>query len=77
MTTNTKKPSKTIGERIYDCRYALDMTQGDLAAVIGSHTGTISLWETDRIVPTLAKIEALAKALGVHPAYLAGWQKTK
>lgn len=63
-----------IGQRIRQQRHALDMTQEELGKKIGVTKATINKYETG-IVHTLPrpKIEALASALQITPAYLMGW----
>lgn len=63
----------TVGQRIKDLRtrkgrtLGRRYTQGDLAAAVGVHKGTVAAWETDRQVPEGENLERLAAALGVTP----------
>lgn len=53
------------GDRLKQLRKAAGLTQAELAEKVGSHTITVSRWETDEREPTWTNIAALAKALGV------------
>lgn len=65
-----------IGYRIRQQRHALDITQEELGRRVGVTKATINKYETG-IVHTLPRprIEALAKALEISPAYLMGWDE--
>lgn len=65
----------TIGQRIKAKRLEKGYTQGQLATMIGSTTATINKYETGAItnIP-YEKFVNLAKAVGVTPAYLMGWE---
>lgn len=67
-----------IGERIKRRREELGMTQDELARAAGYKSrSSINKIEIDgRGIPQ-PKIEALAKALKVTPAYLMGWEETE
>jgi len=64
-----------IGERIKRNRLQKSYTLDSLAQKIGTSKQTIHRYETGIIsnIPS-DKIEALAKALDVTPAYLMGWE---
>lgn len=64
----------SIGQRIKECRELLKMTQESLANKIGTTKQTIYKYENDIItnIPPY-KVELLAKALAISPAYLMGW----
>lgn len=64
----------SIGQRIKECRELLKMTQESLANKIGTTKQTIYKYENDIItnIPS-DKIELIAKALAISPAYLMGW----
>lgn len=47
-----------------------DMSQQDLADLVGVRSTTVSRWEQGQMVPTLDHQLALAKAFGVPPAVL-------
>lgn len=65
-----------IGNKIYALRKANNMTQEELGKKVGVTKATINKYETGVVLnlrrPT---IEALAKAFGVSPAYLMGWDE--
>lgn len=67
--------SETVGERIKRRRKELDLSVDDLADKLGKNRATIYRYESDEIenLP-LNILEPLAKALGVTPAYLMGWE---
>lgn len=64
----------SIGQRIKECRELSKMTQESLANKIGTTKQTIYKYENDIItnIPP-DKVELLAKALAISPAYLMGW----
>lgn len=67
-----------IGERIKSCRIALDLTLTDLAKKIGVSASTVRKWEIGYIKDMRSdKIQKVAEALEVTPAYLMGWEKCK
>lgn len=66
----------TIGDRIKKSREENKMTQEELAKYINSTKQTIYKYENNIItnIPS-DKVESIAKALGVSPSYLMGWEK--
>lgn len=48
-------------------RLALDLSQEDLAKLMGVKVQTISKWETGRGIPEAGSYKKLAEALGVTP----------
>lgn len=60
----------TLGNRIRNARAAQDLTQLQLARVIGVKHNTISNWEKNKSRPDPTGIEALCKALKVTPNHL-------
>lgn len=66
-----------IGNRIYELRMRLDMTQDQVAREIGTTKQTIYKYENGVVtnIP-LDKIEQLSKLFCVSPAYLTGWSDT-
>ena len=66
----------TIGERIKNAREDKGITLEDLAKTVGLNRSTLSRYETGTIagIPS-DRIEAIADALGVTPAYLMGWDE--
>lgn len=65
----------TIGERIKKRRQELGLTVDELADLLGKNRATIYRYESNDIekLPTTV-LEPLAKALGVTPGYLMGWE---
>lgn len=64
----------TIGERIRFVRKQRKMTQMELAhACHIKERVMISHYETGRSIPSMGRIEEMAKALDVSPAWLCGW----
>lgn len=52
-----------------------DRTQAAVAALVGlSSRQALQAYEYGRVVPTIDLCERLAAALGVAPAWLAGWE---
>lgn len=63
----------TIGERIKVCRKERNLTQGQLAELIGVSTQAVSKWETDTGMPDISQIIPLAKVLEVSTDKLLGY----
>jgi len=55
---------------VRDLRLEQDMSQQELALAVGVHATVISRVENGRGSPSLATIEALAKAFGIQPSEL-------
>lgn len=70
--------AKTKGERIRDAREARKMSQEELGRACKTTKQTIYKYESGLVtnIP-LDKLEAIADALGVSSAYLAGWDNTE
>lgn len=66
----------TIGDRIKARRLELDMSQDELAKLVGYKSrSSINKIESDgRLLPQ-RKIMEIAKALGTTPAYIMGWEE--
>lgn len=66
----------SIGTRIRDRRKELGMSADTLADKIGKNRATIFRYETGDIenLP-IDTLEPIAKALGVKPSYLMGWDE--
>lgn len=65
-----------IGKRIRKRREELGMSQEELARAIGYKSrSSINKMEVDGRGLPQTKIVALARALGVTPAYLMGWEE--
>lgn len=66
--------NSTIANRVLLCRRDLKWDQDDLARLANVSRAYVSDLERGKTTnPTMDVIEALAKALGVRPEYLAGW----
>lgn len=64
-----------LGDRIKTERERLGLTQEELAHKIGyASRSSVQKIETCRTLP-MNKIVAVAKALGVSPSYLVGWEE--
>lgn len=59
-----------IGRRVREERKARKLSQQELADAIGTDTGHISRIENGKTQPSIAKIKAIADALGVSLAAL-------
>lgn len=55
----------TLGENILKARENQNLSQKELANIVGVSTGTIALWESDEISPSLSEIATLSKALHI------------
>lgn len=63
--TITLQVSETIGPRIREARHLAGMTQKQLAALVHVETIQVSRWERGDSVPSVARLERIAEALGV------------
>lgn len=66
--------NEKLGRRVADLRQAAGMTQADLAERVSVATETISRLERGAVVPSLARLEQIAGALGVEFAELFRFQ---
>lgn len=64
----------SIGQRIWDRRKALRLSQGQLAEMVDADSNTISRWERDVIGIRTKNLIKLAKALDCSVNYLLGGQ---
>lgn len=62
----------TFGEKIKTARKSKEMTQRQLADLIGAKHNSVSDWENDKNKPDPDTIELLCGVLGVEPNYLFG-----
>jgi transcriptional regulator with XRE-family HTH domain len=60
----------TLGEKIKDARVKASLTQEELAAKIMVSRQAISKWESDKGIPDIENLKAIAKLLGVSVDYL-------
>lgn len=61
----------SFGARIAAARAAMEMTQSALAKTVGVSRAAVAQWEGETTVPTLDKVEVIARALGKSPCFLA------
>ncbi len=64
-----------MGRRIRQARERLDMTQDELAALIGRSRDTISHYETGNRAIVVTELPALAQALRVPIEYFFGYEE--
>ncbi|MNB71345.1 HTH-type transcriptional regulator Xre [compost metagenome] len=62
----------TLGTRIAELRKKRNMTQGDLAVIVGKSTSTVAMWETGKRDPDSSMISKLADTFGTSTDYLLG-----
>lgn len=68
----------TIGEKIKASRESAGLTQEELASMCETTKQTIYKYEIGKVVNIpLDRLEKMANAIGVSPAYLTGWEKDK
>ena len=60
------------GERIRELRKERNMSQKQLAKVLGVDFRTVSFWETERYEPNISQIIKLCKLFEVESDYLLG-----
>lgn len=65
----------SIGERIMELRKEKDLSQGQLADMIGVSRQAVSKWENDSASPDTMKLIRLADALDTEIEYLATGKK--
>ena len=64
-----------FSRKIKQLRLAKGMTLEEVARIVGVGKSTVRKWETGMIANMRRdKIDLLAKALGVTPSYLMGWE---
>ncbi len=65
----------SMAKKIKELRLARGLTLEQVATIVGVGKSTVRKWETGMIANMRRdKIAALAKALGVTPEYLMGWE---
>lgn len=62
-----------VGERIKIRLNELHMSQSDLCRKTGINRATMSQYISGKYFPTQKRLEGIAQALNVSPAYLMGW----
>ena len=66
----------SMAKRIKELRLSRGLTLEQVATIVGVGKSTVRKWETGMIANMRRdKIAALAKALGVTPEYLMGWEE--
>ena len=69
---------ENMGQRIRDRRIALELTLDELGKRVGVGASTVRKWETGYIKDMRSdKIQEVADALDVTPAYLMGWDESQ
>lgn len=63
---------KDLGARIKARRKEMDLSQSDVATVVGVTPGAVGHWEAGISQVELARIPLLAEALGTSVAYIVG-----
>lgn len=69
--------AESFGLRLQRLRVSRELTQGQLAEVLGISAPSISAWELDKARPKAARMRALSLALGVEVFELLGFSETK
>ena len=69
---------ENMGQRIRERRIALELTLDELGKRVGVGASTVRKWETGYIKDMRSdKIQKVADALDVTPAYLMGWDESQ
>lgn len=69
---------ENMGQRIRNRRIALELTLDELGKKVGVGASTVRKWETGFIKDMRSdKIQKVADALDVTPAYLMGWDESQ
>lgn len=63
---------KNLGETIKNARIEKNLTQPQLAKLVGVSAGMISIWENNINEPKASYIKAIAEVLDVSTDYLLG-----
>lgn len=76
MTTRKKwHELEVIGQRIRESRERLNLTQGELAELIGRTQDTVSSYELGNRAIRITELPALARALKIPIGYLFGYEE--
>ena len=63
---------KVFGERLLELRKERNISQANLAKLLGVSSGIVCLWETDRSEPTALNIVKIAEFFNVTTDFLLG-----
>lgn len=63
---------QTFGQRLKELRLEKNLTQPELAKILGVSNGMISFWENDKYEPTATNIANVAKFFNVSTDFLLG-----
>ena len=63
---------QTFGQKLKELRLERNLTQPELAKLMGVSNGMISFWENDKYEPTANNIVKAAKIFNVTTDYLLG-----
>lgn len=61
-----------FGKKLKEVRLKKNLSQGDIARILGVHRSYISGLERGRRNPSLLTVQKIAKAIGVNPKDLVG-----
>lgn len=62
----------TFGEKLKSARLSSNLTQRQLASLIGSKHNSVSDWEKDKSKPDMDTVELICGVLDLNPSYLMG-----
>jgi transcriptional regulator with XRE-family HTH domain len=71
-TPEGEETARRIGDRIRDARMARGLSQKQLARALGITHQSVNKYELANVELSIARLLALAKVLGVSPAFLIG-----
>ena len=66
-----------LGDKLRDLRNERNLSQAQLAKRIGVNSSTVALYETGDRLPSLPRLIALSRSLGVTTDYLLGVSREK
>ena len=75
MTHDEKKFFRDLGARIAQLRRDQNLTQQQLAELMGMSQQSVASWEVGRLRPAVSMLPRLAKALGVSTEALIGQEE--
>jgi transcriptional regulator with XRE-family HTH domain len=76
LNSNSRYLGKALGTHIATHRKQRQLTQAELAELVGIDTVSLSRIETGTVLPSLARLSALADALGVDVVEFLGASRT-